>query len=90
MRRPSGSQLTTSGTTLAVAVCVVRIPPLLFAAPQHVATADAFALERVPAEPLARTRDSRSEREPGLRGRGAHRHYERGCVLTIEEPRAYR
>ena len=52
MRRPSGSELTTRGTTLPVAGCVLGILPLPFATPQHAASADAVALERVPAEPL--------------------------------------
>jgi hypothetical protein len=52
MRRPSGSELTTRGTTLPVAGCVVGILALLFAAPQHAASADAVAPKRVPAEPL--------------------------------------
>ena len=52
MRRPSGSELATRGTTLPAARCVVGILPLLFPAPPHTASADAVALERVPAEPL--------------------------------------
>jgi hypothetical protein len=39
MRHPSGSKLTTGGATL----CVVGILALLFAAPQHAASADAVA-----------------------------------------------
>jgi hypothetical protein len=43
MRRPSGSKLTTGGATLRVAGYVVGILALLFAAPQHAASADAAA-----------------------------------------------
>jgi hypothetical protein len=68
MRRPSGSELTTRETTLPAAGCAVGILALLFAAPQRAASADAVALERVPAEPfsyheMAVSSESRGSRE---------------------------